>query len=217
MDAKKLFKLFISTFSLSMFTFGGGYVIVPLMRKKFVKELGWIEEQEMLDLTAIAQSSPGAMAVNASILVGYRVAGVTGACLSLKWNLQTTHIILYIKTKFLTTIRDNQNSGIIGTVLPPLIILSIISLFYTAFRDNLYVGFLLKAMQAGVSAVIVDVVIDMGGDVFKARKALPVIMMFVVFILSAFVKMNVIILILICGLIGALVTFTAKRTGKNLL
>lgn len=188
MDAKKLFKLFISTFSLSMFTFGGGYVIVPLMRKKFVKELGWIEEQEMLDLTAIAQSSPGAMAVNASILVGYRVAGVTGAFVA-----------------------------IIGTVLPPLIILSIISLFYTAFRDNLYVGFLLKAMQAGVSAVIVDVVIDMGGDVFKARKALPVIMMFVVFILSAFVKMNVIILILICGLIGALVTFTAKRTGKNLL
>ena len=78
-------------------------------------------------------------------------------------------------------------------------------------------GFLLKAMQAGVSAVIVDVVIDMGGDIFKARKALPVVMMFVVFILSAFVKMNVIILSLICGLIGALVTFTAKRTGKNLL
>ena len=116
MDAKKLFKLFISTFSLSMFTFGGGYVIVPLMRKKFVKELGWIEEQEMLDLTAIAQSSPGAMAVNASILVGYRVAGVTGAFVA-----------------------------IVGTVLPPLIILSVISLFYTAFRDNLYVGFLLKA------------------------------------------------------------------------
>ena len=188
MDAKKLFKLFISTFSLSMFTFGGGYVIVPLMRKKFVKELGWIEEQEMLDLTAIAQSSPGAMAVNASILVGYRVSGVLGAFVA-----------------------------IVGTVLPPLIILSGISLFYTAFRDNLYVGFLLKAMQAGVSAVIVDVVIDMGGDIFKARKALPVVMMFVVFILSAFVKMIVIILILICGLIGALVTFTAKRTGKNLL
>lgn len=187
-NGKKLFKLFISTFSLSMFTFGGGYVIVPLMRKKFVKELGWIEEQEMLDLTAIAQSSPGAMAVNASILIGYRIAGIIGAFIA-----------------------------IAGTVLPPLIILSVISLFYTAFRDNLYVGFLLKAMQAGVAAVIVDVVIDMGGDVFKAHKALPVIMMFAVFILSAFVKMNVIVLILICGFIGALVTFTAKRTGKKFL
>lgn len=98
----------------------------------------------MLDLTAIAQSSPGAMAVNASILVGYRVSGVLGAFVA-----------------------------IVGTVLPPLIILSVISLFYTAFRDNLYVGFLLKAMQAGVSAVIVDVVIDMGGDILKHERPCP--------------------------------------------
>ena len=69
----KYLTLFLSTFQLSAFTFGGGFVIIPLMRKKFVEQLHWIEEQEMLDLTAIAQSSPGAIAVNASILVGYRV------------------------------------------------------------------------------------------------------------------------------------------------
>ena len=68
-------KLFCSTFYLSAFTFGGGYVIIPLMRKKFVEQYHWIEEEEMLDLTAIAQSSPGAIAVNASILIGYRLAG----------------------------------------------------------------------------------------------------------------------------------------------
>ena len=71
--------LFLSTLQLSAFTFGGGFVIIPLMRKKFVEQLHWIDEQEMLDLTAIAQSSPGAIAVNASILVGYRVAGATGS------------------------------------------------------------------------------------------------------------------------------------------
>ena len=65
----KYLTLFVSTFQLSACTFGGGFVIIPLMRKKFVEELGWIEEQEMMDLTAIAQSSPGAIAVNASILV----------------------------------------------------------------------------------------------------------------------------------------------------
>ena len=54
-------KLFLSTFELSACTFGGGFVIIPLMRKKFVEELGWIEEEEMLDLTAIAQASPGAI------------------------------------------------------------------------------------------------------------------------------------------------------------
>ena len=89
-------KLFCSTFYLSAFTFGGGYVIIPLMRKKFVEQLHWIDEEEMMDLTAIAQSSPGAIAVNASILVGYRVAGVPGALVT-----------------------------VLGTVLPPLIILSI--------------------------------------------------------------------------------------------
>ena len=92
---------------LSAFTFGGGYVIVPLMRKKFVEEYRWIEEKEMLDLVAIGQSAPGPIAVNTSILVGYRLAGVPGA--------------------FFT---------ILGTVLPPLIIISVISLFYTAFRES---------------------------------------------------------------------------------
>lgn len=76
--AATYWKLFSSTFYLSAFTFGGGFVIIPLMKKKFVDNLHWIEEEEMLDLTAIAQSSPGAIAVNASILVGYRVAGWSG-------------------------------------------------------------------------------------------------------------------------------------------
>ena len=100
-------RLFLSTFQLSAFTFGGGYVIVPLMKERFVRRLGWIDEEEMLDLVSIAQSSPGAMAVNTSILVGYRMAGVPGALVS-----------------------------VCGTALPPLIILSVISLFYVAFRDN---------------------------------------------------------------------------------
>lgn len=64
-------QLFGETFRLSACTFGSGFVIIPLIRKRFVEELRWIEEQEMLDLTAIAQSSPGAIAVNASILVGH--------------------------------------------------------------------------------------------------------------------------------------------------
>ena len=63
---KKLWKIFWSTFYLSAFTFGGGYVIVSLMKKKFVDEYHWIEEEEMLDLVAIAQSAPGAIAVNGS-------------------------------------------------------------------------------------------------------------------------------------------------------
>jgi len=121
--------LFFSTFSLSAFTFGGGYVIVPLMKKRFVDRLHWLEEEEMLNLITLAQSSPGAVAVNASVLVGRRIAGLPG---------------MLIAT--------------LGTVLPPFIILSVVSLFYTAFRDNAVVNAVLKGMQAGVAAVIADVV-----------------------------------------------------------
>ena len=76
-----LSKLFISTLYLSAFTFGGGYVIVTLMKKKFVDQYHWIDDEEMLDLIAIAQSSPGAIAVNGAIVVGYKLAGIPGVLL----------------------------------------------------------------------------------------------------------------------------------------
>lgn len=169
--------LFFSTLYLSSFTFGGGFVIVTLMKKKFVDELKWIEEQEMLDLTALAQSSPGAIAVNASILLGYRVAGFIGAIVS-----------------------------IIGTILPPLIILSIISFFYTAFRDNEIVNVVLKGMQAGVGAVIIDVVLNMGKDILHQKSILSICIMICAFIATYYLKINVIYIILICAGIGILKT-----------
>lgn len=171
---EKYKKLFLSTFQLSCCTFGGGFVIIPLMRKKFVEELGWIEEQEMLDLTAIAQSSPGAIAVNASILVGYHIAGIPGALLS-----------------------------VIGTVLPPLIIISIISLFYQAFRDNIIINMAMAGMLCGVAAVIFDVVIRMAKSIFQQKRTLPLLVMAGSFIAVRFFSVNIIFIILICGMIGA--------------
>jgi chromate transporter len=172
-DSKKIFKLFISTMLISAFTFGGGYVIVPLMKKKFVEELHWLEEEETLDFIAIAQSSPGAIAVNASILLGYRVAGFLGA--------------------FVT---------ILGTILPPMIILSAVSFFYVAFKENPAVNAALAAMQAGISAVIINVVFGMGLDVIKEKNIISIIIMIAVFIAVYFLKINVIVVIVVCGAIG---------------
>ena len=76
-------KLFFACLYLSTFTFGGGYVIVTLMKKKFVDDYHWIDENEMLDLVAIAQSSPGPIAVNGAIVVGYKLAGILKLGLSL--------------------------------------------------------------------------------------------------------------------------------------
>ena len=76
---KTYITLFLSTLQISAFTFGGGFVIIPMLKRKFVDKLQWIDNDEMLDLVAIAQSTPGAIAVNASVLIGYRVAGISGA------------------------------------------------------------------------------------------------------------------------------------------
>lgn len=183
---KLFWKLFSSTFYLSAFTFGGGYVIVPLMRKKFVEDLHWIEENEMLDLTAIAQSSPGAMAVNASILVGYRIAGFAGALVT-----------------------------VFGTILPPLIILSVISLFYQWFSTNVWIAALLKGMQAGVGAVIADVVISMGWDVIKTKSILSILIMVCAFTATFVFDINVVLIILACGVIGLIATLIRTRWGKG--
>ena len=76
---RKEWTLFLTFLKIGAFTFGGGYVIVTLMKEKFVDELHWMEEDEMLDLIAIAQSAPGAIAVNGAIVVGYKLAGLFGA------------------------------------------------------------------------------------------------------------------------------------------
>ena len=140
---KVLQKLFLSTLYLSAFTFGGGYVIVTLMKKKFVDEYHWIEENEMLDLVAIAQSSPGPIAVNGAIVVGYKLAGMIGVLVS-----------------------------IIGTIIPPFLIISVISVCYQAFRDNFFVSQMLEGMQAGVGAVIASVTYEMGAGVVKEKDKL---------------------------------------------
>lgn len=171
--AARLRALFFGTLYISAFTFGGGFVIVTLMKKKFVDQLHWIDEQEMLDMTALAQSSPGAIAVNAAILVGWRVAGLAGMIVAA-----------------------------LGSVLPPLITLSVISFFYTAFASNLYVALVLKGMQAGVAAVILDVVCDLGGKVLQTRSVLFIGLMVVAFAANFLWGVNVVLIIVAAAVIG---------------
>lgn len=170
---KTLLTLFFSTIYISAFTFGGGFVIITFMKRKFVDGLHWINEEEMLDLAALAQSSPGAIAVNAAILVGWRVGGFPGMAVA-----------------------------VIGTILPPMIILSVISFFYAAFASSLYVSLVLKGMQAGVAAVILDVVCGLGTNVLKERSILSVIIMAAAFIATFFLNVNVIYIILAAALVG---------------
>lgn len=188
MKSKKevLLKLFISTLYLSAFTFGGGYVIVTLMKKKFVDECHWIEEDEMLDLVAIAQSSPGAIAVNGAIVVGYKLAGLAGTLVA-----------------------------IVGTVIPPFLIISLISVFYNAFRENYIIAQLLEGMQAGVGAVIAAVVFDMGEGVVRGKNAGSIIIMLGAFIAACIFSINVVYIVIVCLLIGVVRTLINERRNKE--
>lgn len=184
-DYSKLGILFKTMFLLSACTFGGGFVIVSLMKKKFVDELEWLEEAEMLDVTAITQSSPGPLPVNASVIIGYRIAGVAGSL-----------------------------TAILGTILPPMIIISIISLFYEQFRTNPYISTALQVMRAGVAAVIFDVVINLAGNVIKTKRFLYIAMMIIAFIATYLLDVSSMIVILTClaiGLIDLAVTLKKKK------
>ena len=180
----RLWKLFLSTLYISSFTFGGGFVIVTFMKKKFVDELHWIDEQEMLDMTALAQSSPGAIAVNAAILVGWQVEGLIGMIVA-----------------------------VLGTIIPPMVILSVISVFYNAFATNRYIALLLKGMQAGVAAVILDVVFDLGGKVLKTRSWVYIALMVAAFVANTVFDVNVVVVILAAAVFGVVLALVQWKKG----
>lgn len=183
-----LWQLFKATFTLSAFTFGGGFVIVSLMKKKFVEELKWLEEEEMLDITAIAQSSPGPIPINASVILGYRMHGILGSLVA-----------------------------ILGTALPPMIIISVISYFYTQFRSNRMIAIALQVMRAGVAAVIFDVVINLAQNVCNTRRALYIGLMVGAFVAAIFFDISAMLIILFClavGIIDLCIDLYKKRGAE---
>lgn len=171
--ARLLWQLFKATFLLSAFTFGGGFVIVSLMKKKFVEELRWLEEEEMLDITAIAQSSPGPIPINASVILGYRMYGVVGSLVA-----------------------------ILGTSLPPMIIISVISVFYAQFRSNRIIAIALQVMRAGVAAVIFDVVLNLAKKVVDTRRVLYILLMVTAFVGKVLLGVDAMVIILCCLVVG---------------
>lgn len=184
--ASLFWTLFTRTFLLSAFTVGGGYVIVPLMRKTFVEQLGWIEEQEMLDLIAIAQSAPGPIAVNTSILIGYKLAGIPGSLATL-----------------------------LGTILPPLIILTIFSYLYHAIKDNAIIKALFYGMSIGVAVVILDAVTTMAKTILSTRKVLPIALMILAFVITLATGLHIVYIIISCAGIGVVATLISSYRQKQ--
>lgn len=166
-------KLFQSTFLISAFTVGGGFVIIPLLRAKYVDEYGWLDDKETLNLVSIAQSMPGVVAVNAAIILGYRMAGLRGALTALA-----------------------------ATILPPLVTLSVISCAYDWFATNPYVRYALKGMQCGATALIVNVAIDFLQKQWRKKLLWPLAIIVGTFVANFFFGVNIMLLVVIDGLLG---------------
>ena len=179
-------KLFGSMFVISACTFGGGFVIVSLMKKKFVDEYRWLTEEQMLDITAIAQSSPGAIAVNAALQAGFCIGGAPAAAVA-----------------------------VLATVLPPLLLISALSFVYGAVRDSAVIATLLQGMQLGVGAVLLDVTCSLGKPVLKSRSALLIGVLAAAFVLSAVLHINVMYIILGPALLGVLREVAAAHKERG--
>ena len=156
-DYRKLWTLFKSMFVLSACTFGG-----------------------------ITQSAPGPLPVNASVIIGYRMAGIVGSF-----------------------------TAVLGTILPPMIIISVISLFYEQFRTNPYIATALQVMRAGVAAVIFDVVINLAENVCRTKRVLYIAMMIIAFIAAYILDISAMLIILVCLGIGILDLLFSMRSNKG--
>lgn len=176
--------LFLVNLFISAFTFGGGYVVVPMVRRFFVAKKHYFTEEDLMDMAAVAQSTPGAIAINLSALAGYRVAGAAGVFISC-----------------------------IAAVTPPLVILGFISAFYTAFISNAAVSAVLRGMEAGVAALMVDLILDMCSMILKERSFFLSAMIPAAFLANFVFHINVALILIICCFLCVIRTFWKK--GKN--
>lgn len=183
---KSLRIFFLSCLKISAFTLGGGYVIVPLQKRRFSDELGWIDEEKILDLVAMAQSAPGPVAINASTLMGYQLFGLKGALLAA-----------------------------LATVLPPLVLLSFISLFYRAVQDNPLLRAILRGMQAAVAALIVYTVWDLAYKIWLKKNPLQLVLLAVALAFALFTHINVVLIILLAGLVSVISYFLTARNKED--
>ena len=157
--------------------------MIPLIQAEFTEKRKWLTNDDMLEITAIAESTPGPIAINSATFVGYRVAGFWGA--------------------FFATL---------GVVLPSFTIISVISQILQEFSDNRYVQYAFFGIRAGVLALIVKALYSMYKQCPKG--AVPYVLMAAAFAVSAFTKINVIYVIIACGIFGVVSATLAKRRSE---
>ena len=160
--------LFITMLTISS-TANSGYAILSVMKNTFVQKRKWLTEEQMEDYIALCQGSPGPLAINASMIIGYHVGGLGGAI-----------------------------AAVLGCAIPPLVIMLLVSIFYAAIISNNWVRVFMKGMQAGVIAMLIDLIWGMFKNVTKEQKIYPIAIMLVAFLYTWFTKFSTFYLVLGC-------------------
>lgn len=181
---KRLLVLFWSFFKIGAFTFGGGYAMIPLIQKEAVEKHKWMTDGDILDITAIAESTPGPIAINSATFVGYKVAGVLGAA-----------------------------CATFGVVLPSFVIIFLISKVLRQFESLAAVKYAFFGIRAGVLALIVKALVNMYKQCPKGAVSYAV--MGIAFLATTFIKVNVIFIIIFCGVVGFVSSYIMTRRDKN--
>lgn len=169
-------ELFLIIFKINAVTFGGGFTIAPIIKDEFSTKRQLISEEDILNIIALAQSGPGALAVSTAFLTGYKIKGLFGGIVSL-----------------------------IAAILPPLIIISILFIAYKEFSNNNYVRAALRGMSGIISAVLIITSIQLAKQAIKKHKIFSSCLILFSFIISYFTNINTAIIIIILGLTGLLV------------
>ena len=183
-DCKKLWSLFCTFFKIGAFTFGGGYAMIPLIQKEAVENKGWVTDDDILEIIAIAESTSGPIAINSATFVGYRTAGVLGAA-----------------------------CATFGVVVPSFVIILAISYVLEQFQELKAVQYAFNGIRAGVLALLFKALWGMYQKSPKGWAAYVV--MAAAFILTAFLKVNVLLVIIFCAVFGLTTALLAERRAKG--
>ncbi len=189
MKNNKILQLFITFLKIGAFTFGGGYAMIALLENEFVEKKKWMTKEEFLDMTAIAESTPGPIAINSATHIGCKTAGIIGGAVAT-----------------------------LAVCIPSFTIIYIISLFLDKFLEFQYVGYAFKGIQACVVYLILSAGIKVLKGLKKNALNYIIVTAVIVAmtVLSFFsIKFSTIYYILLCGAVGIIVFFATKRGGDN--
>jgi chromate transporter len=134
----ELLLMFWAFFKIGAFTLGGGFAMIPLMKVEMVDKQKWIKEEEFLDIIAVTQSAPGAVAINTSIYIGYKLSGFLGSCIA-----------------------------VLGTILPSFLIILFVALFYADIKSSIYVKKAFRGIYPGIVVLILAAAFNLRKAAFK--------------------------------------------------